>query len=40
MCSPGESAVDVMRAPKHAPDPENLLNSGKILPPAGASVAS
>lgn len=28
----GEGAVDVMRALKHALDPDNLLNPGKILP--------
>lgn len=30
----GAAALDVMRAVKQALDPENLLNPGKILPPA------
>jgi D-lactate dehydrogenase (cytochrome) len=29
----GEAAIDVMRAIKHAIDPDNIMNPGKILPP-------
>ena len=31
----GREALDVMRAIKHALDPQNLMNPGKVLPPAG-----
>ena len=30
----GDAAISVMRAIKHALDPDNLMNPGKILPPA------
>ena len=30
----GQAAFQLMRALKHALDPENLMNPGKILPPA------
>jgi D-lactate dehydrogenase (cytochrome) len=29
----GADAIDVMRAVKHALDPQNLLNPGKVMPP-------
>jgi D-lactate dehydrogenase (cytochrome) len=30
----GDVAIDLMRAIKRAIDPDNILNPGKILPPA------
>lgn len=36
----GENALQVMRAIKHALDPQNILNPGKLLPPAADASPS
>ena len=30
----GDVAIELMRAIKHAIDPDNIMNPGKVLPPA------
>ena len=36
----GENALQVMRAIKHALDPQNILNPGKLLPPANTPTGA